>query len=329
MSQTAALPHIPWHRRLLSFLAMPAVSPLIVLIGASIYFGLNSDRFFTGPNFSLIVQQVSFVGALAIGQTLIILTSGIDLSNGVLMAYSSVIMAKLAVNNGVNPFLAIFLGLLVATLFGLFNGTLIAALKLPPFIVTLGTYGIVFALTRIYSTATINGLPRAQTWLGETFTIAGTKITYYSVALLTLYFIVWYVLQSTPVGRHIYALGNDPEAARLTGIPVNRLIIGVYTVAGFFCGIAALFLLGRSPSGNPQVGLDSNLESITAVVLGGTSLFGGRGHIMGTLLGVLIVGTFRNGLQLIGVQSIYQVLITGILVILAVSVDQLSRRGQS
>ena len=329
MSQTATLSQPPLYRRILRFLAQPAVSPLIVLFIACIVFGLKSDVFFTGPNISLIVQQVSAVGALAIGQTLIILTSGIDLSNGVMMAYGSVIMAKLAVVNGVNPVLAIILGFLVCILFGLLNGTLIASLNLPPFIVTLGTYGIIFALTRIYSSSSINGLPIELTFLGSTFTVLGTRITYYSVVLLALYFIVWYVLQSTAVGRHIYALGNEPEAARLTGIPVGRLIIGVYTAAGFFYAIAAMFLIGRSPSGNPQAGLDSNLESITAVVLGGTSLFGGRGHIMGTLLGVLIVGTFRNGLQLIGVQSNYQVLITGILVILAVSVDQLSRKGQS
>jgi fructose transport system permease protein len=329
MSQATAFPQPPLYRRVLRFLALPAVSPLIVLLVACIVFGLGSDVFFTGPNISLIVQQVSAVGALAIGQTLIILTSGIDLSNGVLMAYGSVIMAKLAVVSGVNPVLAIILGFLVCIAFGLFNGTLIAALGLPPFIVTLGTYGIVFALTRIYSSSSINNLPSELTFLGSTFSVGATRITYYSVVLLVLYFIVWYVLQSTPVGRHIYALGNEPEAARLTGIPVGRLIVGIYTVAGFFYAMAALFLIGRSPSGNPQAGLDSNLESITAVVLGGTSLFGGRGHIMGTLLGVLIVGTIRNGLQLIGVQSNYQVLFTGVLVILAVAVDQLSRRGQA
>lgn len=329
MSQTAVISQPPLYRRVLRFMALPGVSPLIVLVIACIVFGLQSDRFFTGQNFSLIVQQVLVVGALAIGQTLVILTAGIDLSNGLVMAYGSVLMTKLAVVNGVNPILAIVLGILLCGLFGLLNGTLIASLKLPPFIVTLGTLNIAFALTRIYTTGTISGLPREQTILGETFRIGTTAITYGSVVLLLLYLLVWYILQSTPVGRHIYALGNEPEAARLTGIPVNRLIIGVYTAAGLTYGIAALFSIARTGVGDPQAGQTSNLESITAVVLGGTSLFGGRGNIMGTLLGALIVGVFRNGLQLIGVNSIYQVLITGILVILAVSVDQLSRRGQS
>ena len=144
-----------------------------------------------------------------------------------------------------------------------------------------------------------------------------------------MYLIVWYVLSYTPVGRHIYAVGDNPEAARLTGIPVKRLLTGVYMTAGFFYGVAGLLLVGRTGVGDPQAGQDGNLESITAVVLGGTSLFGGRGTILGTLIGALIVGVFRNGLQLMGRSSIEQVLITGILVILAVAVDQLSRRGQS
>ena len=196
-------------------------------------------------------------------------------------------------------------------------------------IVTLGTLNIAFALTRVYTSGTVSGLPREMLFLGETFRLGTTAITYGSILLLLLYLLVWYVLQSTPVGRHIYALGNEPEAARLSGIPVNRLLIGVYGAAGLFYGIAALLSVARTGVGDPQSGQTSNLESITAVVLGGTSLFGGRGNIMGTLLGALIVGVFRNGLQLMGVNSIYQVLITGILVILAVSVDQLSRRGQS
>ena len=192
---------------------------------------------------------------------------------------------------------------------------------------TLGTLNIAFALVRIYTTSTITGLPPAQTFLGDTFQVLGTSITYGSVVMFLLYLLTWYVLSQTGVGRHIYAVGGDPEAARLTGIPVKRVLLGVYTFAGVLYGVAALLQVARTEVGDPQVGQDANLESITAVVLGGTSLFGGRGHIMGTLLGALVVGVFRNGLQLTGVPSIYQVLVTGILVILAVSIDQLSRRG--
>ena len=215
----------------------------------------------------------------------------------------------------------------MCALFGALNGVLITRLKLPPFIVTLGTLNIAFALVRIYSTQTITGLPNVQTALGNTFLIGTTAISYGSILVFLLYLVVWYMLQNTAFGRHIYAVGDDPEAARLTGIPVNRVLMAVYTLAGISYGIAALMLIARTGVGDPQAGQDANLESITAVVLGGTSLFGGRGNIMGTLLGVLIVGVFRNGLQLTGVPSIYQVLVTGILVILAVAVDQVSRRS--
>lgn len=316
------------YRRFIGFLAAPAVSPLIALLIAVIIFSTQSDRFLTGRNFSLIVQQVMVVGTLAIGQTLIILTAGIDLSNGLISALGGVVMTKIAVANGVDPVLAILIGILVCTAFGAVNGLLITRLNLPPFIVTLGTLNIAFALVRIYSTQSITGLPDIQTVLGETFLIGTTAISYGSILMFVLYLITWYMLQNTAFGRHIYAVGNDPEAARLTGIPVNRVLLAVYTLAGATYGIAALMLVARTGVGDPQAGQDANLESITAVVLGGTSLFGGRGNIMGTLLGVLIVGVFRNGLQLTGVPSIYQVLITGVLVILAVAIDQLSRRAR-
>ena len=147
-----------------------------------------------------------------------------------------------------------------------------------------------------------------------------------TVLMLALYFITWIVLRETAVGRHVYALGNNPEAARLMGIRVKPLLIVIYAVAGLIYGIAALLSVARTGVGDPQAGQTDNLDAITAVVLGGTSLFGGRGLILGTLVGALIVGVFRNGLTLMGVPSVYQILITGILVILAVSTDRISRR---
>lgn len=311
------------------FLTVPAVGPLLALIALSLFFATQSDRFFTGRNLSLVVQQVMVVGTLAIGQTLIILTRGIDLSNGLIMALGSVLMTKLAVSSGVPPLLAIFIGLGVTVAFGTVNGLLVTRLELPPFIVTLGTLNIAFALTRIYTTSTVVGIPEAQLFWGNTFAFLGTRITYGSILMVLMFLVVWYVLTYTPIGRHIYAIGDNPEAARLTGIPTQRVLIGVYAAAGFFYGVAGLLLAGRTGVGDPQAGQDANLESITAVVIGGTSLFGGRGTIIGTLIGALIVGVLRNGLQLMGVQSIYQVLFTGLLVIIAVSIDQFSRRGNA
>ncbi|GHD03772.1 ABC transporter permease [Streptomyces violarus] len=311
-------------RRLLT---QPTTGPLVALLLACVFFSVSSDQFLTGGNFSLIVQQVMVVGTLAIGQTLIILTAGIDLSCGAVMAFGSIVIAKMAAEGSLPPLAAIALGLVVCGGFGMLNGALVQKIPLPPFIVTLGMLNVAFALTHIYSEEqTVTNLPGPLTALGQTFPLGKTDITYGSLVTIALFLLLAYALSNTGWGRHVYALGNSPEAARLNGIRTSRLAIGVYTVAGLLYGIAALLLISRTGVGDPQAGQTDNLDSITAVVLGGTSLFGGRGSVLGTFIGVLIVGVFRNGLQLMGVASIYQTLITGVLVILAVTVDQISRR---
>ncbi|MFD5229013.1 ABC transporter permease [Streptomyces qaidamensis] len=311
-------------RRLLT---QPTTGPLVALLLACVFFSVSTDQFLTGGNFSLIVQQVMVVGTLAIGQTLIILTAGIDLSCGAVMAFGSIVIAKMAAEGSLPPLAAIALGLVVCGGFGLLNGLLVQKIPLPPFIVTLGMLNVAFALTHIYSEEqTVTSLPGPLTALGQTFPLGKTDITYGSLVTIGLFLLLAYALSSTGWGRHVYALGNSPEAARLNGIRTSRLTIGVYTTAGVLYGIAALLLISRTGVGDPQAGQTDNLDSITAVVLGGTSLFGGRGSVLGTFIGVLIVGVFRNGLQLMGVASIYQTLITGVLVILAVTVDQISRK---
>lgn len=308
-------------------LGMSTFGPLLALILACLFFSLQSDRFLTGGNLSLVVQQVMVVGTLAIGQTLIILTAGIDLSNGAVMALGTIVMTKLAVQTGLNPYLAIALGVGACAAFGALNGTLVTSLRLPPFIVTLGTLHVAFALTHIYSKdQTVTGLPDALIFFGDTFSIGRTDVTYGMVLMLAMFVVAWYVLRHTAAGRHVYAVGNNAEAARLAGIRTRRVLLGVYTFAGVMYGVAGLLLVSRTGVGDPQAGQTDNLDSITAAVLGGISLFGGRGSVIGALLGALIVGVIRNGLQLMGVPSIYQVLITGILVILAVAVDQMTRR---
>jgi fructose transport system permease protein len=169
-------------------------------------------------------------------------------------------------------------------------------------------------------------LPDALLFFGTTFRIGQTAVTYGTVLMLAMYLSAWFVLAETSPGRHIYAVGNNPEAARLMAIPARRLLVSVYAIAALIYGIAALLLVARTGVGDPQAGQSDNLDSITAVVLGGTSLFGGRGTIIGTLIGALIIGVVRNGLVLMGVASTYQILITGILVIVAVSVDQIARK---
>jgi fructose transport system permease protein len=304
------------------------LGPFIALLVACIFFATQNDRFLTSENFSLVLQQVMVVGVIAIGQTIIILTAGIDLSCGMVMALGGIVMTKVATELGLPAPLAILCGIGVTALFGLANGLLVTKIKLPPFIVTLGTLNIAFAITQLYSNAqTVTDLPPAMTWLGSTFMLGGTAVAYGVVLMLLMYLGVWFWLRETAAGRHVYAVGNNPEATRLTGIATERVLLGVYVLAGVFYGIAALLSVSRTGVGDPNAGQTENLDAITAVVLGGTSLFGGRGVILGSLIGAVIVGMLRNGLTLMGTPSVYQVLITGILVILAVAIDQLSRRG--
>ncbi|HTT11266.1 MAG TPA: ABC transporter permease [Burkholderiaceae bacterium] len=310
---------------------LPPISqlgPFIALVIACIFFAVTTDRFFSAENLSLILQQVMVVGVLAIGQTLIILTAGIDLSCGMLMALGSIVMTKFAADLGMPTVLAVLCGIGVTVLFGFINGWLVTTIRLPPFIVTLGTFNVAFAITQLYSQAqTVTEVPDAMVWLGNTFKLGGGAVSYGVVLMIVLYVLVWLWLRETGAGRHVYAVGNNPEATRLVGIPTERVLLGVYVLAGLFYGIAALLAVARTGVGDPNAGQTENLDTITAVVLGGTSLFGGRGVILGSLAGAVVVGVLRNGLTLMGVSSVYQVLVTGILVILAVSVDQLSRKS--
>jgi fructose transport system permease protein len=301
----------------------PALSPAIVLVLACIIFSLLSDRFYTLTNVSFILQQVAVVGSLAVGQTLIILTAGIDLSIGALMVLSSVVMAKLALDNGVPGLLALLIGVLVALVGGTVNGLLVTRVKLPPFIVTLGTLSIFTAITLIYAKGqTFTLSSNFLLWTQDTVKVGNLQVTAGVFLMLALYAVFGFALKNTAWGKHVYAVGDDPEASRLAGIQVNRVLLSVYVAAGISIAVAAWILVGRVGGGDPNSGINANLQSITAVVIGGTSLFGGRGVLLGSLIGALIVQVFVNGLALAGYNPNYQVLAVGVLVILAVSVDQ-------
>jgi fructose transport system permease protein len=307
----------------------PAISPAVVLVIAIIVFGLINPRFLYPANLSLITQQVAVVGTLALAQTLIILTAGIDLSIGAAMILSSMVVAQTASANGVPGELALILGLFVGLAAGALNGFLVTRLKLPPFIVTLGTLNIFIALTLLYSHgATVRGaeMPGILTATGLPIAIGDVRITVGVLVMLALYIVVAFILGRTAWGRHVYAVGDDKEAARLAGISVNRVLMSVYLAAGVILAIGAWVQIGRTNAASPNAGIDLNLDSITAVVIGGTSLFGGRGVVWGTLLGALIVGVFRSGLSLAGLDVLYQTLAVGVLIIVAVSVDQWIRK---
>jgi fructose transport system permease protein len=303
--------------------------PLFVLVLAIVIFSIAAGRFLEPANLSLIVQQVMVVGTLGIAQTLIILTAGIDLSVGAIMVLSSIVMAKLSADQGLPGFLALLIGFGVGTLCGLTNGLLVTRLRLPPFIVTLGTLNVFFALNLAYSNSeTIRGADMSSLllWTGNTVDIGDTQITYGSILMLVMFAVFAWVLKNTAWGRHVYAAGDDAEAARLAGVRTNRVLLSVYVVAGLICAVAAWMLIGRIASASPQAGGSANLDSITAVVIGGTSLFGGRGLVVGTLFGALIVGVLRNGLTLSGVDVLWQDFAVGLLIIAAVAIDQWIRK---
>lgn len=306
----------------------PALSPLIVLVLSVVVFAFAAENFIRPQSLSLLVQQMAVVGTLAVGQNLIILTAGIDLSVGSAMVFSSLVMAKLVSDQGLPSVLALLIGALVGIGTGLVNGLLVTRVNLPPFIVTLGTFSIYTAVTLLYAKGqTVSVDPGAfLLWTGKTFSLGSFSLTYGVVLMLVLYLVVGFALRNTAWGRHLYATGDDAEAARLAGISTQRVLLSAYLVAGFCVAVAAWIVCGRVGGADPNAGLNYNLLSITAVVIGGTSLFGGRGVIVGSLIGALIVQTFNSGLALANVDPNYQVLATGVLVILAVSVDQWIRK---
>lgn len=311
----------------------PIVSPLLVLLLSCIVFAAFSDGRFQRPEtIGIILQQTAVMATLAIGQTIIILTAGIDLAVGTAMLLTHLIVAKVAAENGVPGVLALLLGILVGLALGAFHGGLVTKIGLPPFIVTLGTFYIYISLALVYSDAqtiskeAIGGEDSFLLWTGKGISIGSMRITVGVLVAIGLYIVFSYILANTAWGRHVYATGDDKEAARLAGIDVNRVLMSVYIVAGFIYAIGGWVQLGRSLSASANAAIDVNLESITAVVIGGTSLFGGRGRLWGTLIGALIVTVFRIGLSLAGVNVFYQNFAIGSLILVAVALDQWIRR---
>jgi fructose transport system permease protein len=308
--------------------AHPTLGSLIVLVAAGAIFGLVNHRFLVPVNVSIMLQQVAVIGSLALGQTVIILTAGIDLSVGAAMILAQLIMAELAVASGVPAPAAILLGVAAGAATGIINGALVTRANLPPFIVTLGTLSIFNALGILYSGGqTYNASPGGLlAWTGTIVSIGSFQITTGVLMMLAMYLVVGYMLGRTAWGRHVYAVGDDFEASRLAGVRTERVLFSVYILAGVIFGLAGWIQIGRVGSASTNISTTLNLDSITAVVIGGTSLFGGRGVVLGTLFGALIVEVFQNGLSLAGVEDLYQLMAEGILVLAAVGVDQWIRR---
>ncbi len=275
---------------------------------------LLSDRFLTVSNTVNVLRQAAINGIISVGMTYVILTAGIDLSVGAILAFTNVIVADVLVRGG-PPALAIILGLVLGAGLGLANGLLITRFGIPPFIVTLGTMTIARGLALTYTQGQpITGLPDGFRFIG-TGALGPVPMP---IVLMALTFAVGYfVLNRTAVGAYIYALGNNPTAARFSGIPVNRYISLVYVISGGLSALAGMILIARLNSAQPTAGLGYEFDAIAAVVVGGTSLAGGQGGLGGTLLGVLIIQVLNNGLNLLNVSSFYQQVVQGVVIALA------------
>ncbi len=311
----------------------PSLVPLMVLMAAILGFAIVlGDKFLSPFAMTLILQQVQIVGIVALAQSLVILTAGIDLSVGAVMVLSSVVMGQFTFRYGLPPELAIVCGLICGALCGFISGVLVAIVKLPPFIVTLGMWQVVLAANFLYSknetirSQDIEANASILQFFGSRIEIGGAIFTYGVIFMIVLAFVLAYALRHTAWGRHVYAVGDDPEAAKLSGVNVKRTLISVYMLSGLICAFAGWTLIGRIGSVSPTSGQLSNIESITAVVIGGISLFGGRGSILGALFGALIVGVFTLGLRLAGADPQWTNLLIGMLIIAAVAVDQWIRK---
>ncbi len=318
----------------------PTLVPIIILLLSVTAFAFVTDgRLLSGLAIKITLEQTAIIALLACAQTLIILTAGIDLSVGAVMVLSYVVMGHLAVNYGFPAPLSVFAGILLAMALGAVNGFLVTRVKLPPFIVTLGMWQIVLATVFLYTgsqsirSQDIDAAAPFLKLFGERvevgdfqLTIMGAPTIYAVVLVVLLFGTFWYVLNRTAWGRHVYAVGDDPEAAQLAGVRTDKVLMSVYVVAGAIVGLAAWAAIGRVGSISPSSFAEANLDSIAAVVIGGTSLFGGRGTILGTLFGALTVGVFATGLKLAGANPQWVLFASGCLIILAVALDQWIRR---
>ncbi len=304
---------------------------LVLMIAAM---SLLSHRFLTWGNISNILLQISINVCLSIGMTLIILTGGIDLSVGSILALAGAVTAGLLKNGIAIPRYNVLIqfticgaiagGLLVGLLLGLFNGVMITRFKIPPFVATLGMFSIARGLTELWT----HGFPITR--LGKTFAVIGTGIylgvpmpVWMSAALVLVFMVI---ARKTRFGRHVYAVGGNERAAKLSGLRVNRIKLAVYALGGLLSGVAGLIVTSRLDSAVPIAGVGYELDSIAAVVIGGTSLSGGRGSVLGTVLGCLIIGVLNNGLFFLNVSPFWQKVVKGVVILLAVAIDKMNVR---
>ncbi|ARF68867.1 ribose ABC transporter permease [Paenibacillus larvae subsp. pulvifaciens] len=297
------------------------LGPLLGLIILIIIVSVLNPSFLEPLNILNLLRQVSINALIAFGMTFVILTGGIDLSVGSILALSSAFVANMLVS-GFEPILAIIIGCFLGGMMGMINGLMITQGKMAPFIATLATMTIFRGLTLVYTDGNpITGLGDSMTFqlLGRGYQFG---IPVPAITMIITFAVLWVILHKTSFGRKTYAIGGNEKAAIVSGIKVSRFKIMIYSLAGLLSALAGAILTSRLNSAQPTAGTSYELDAIAAVVLGGTSLSGGRGRIVGTLIGALIIGTLNNGLNLLGVSSFYQMVVKGIVILIAVLIDR-------
>lgn len=306
---------------------------IVVIVMMLVLAAIKPDVFLSAQNLTNILKQNASLALLALGMFVVIVTAGIDLSVGSTMGLSMVTIA-IASKAGVPWPVCLMIGPAVGIAVGVVNGVGLTWLKLPhPFIMTLGTLNIARGLTFLITNgAPVSGLQPEVRYLGQAYydfgfmaPPAGLPASLVVVAICAVG--LWFFLNRTSMGRHIYAIGGNPHAARVSGINVDGVLIIVYSICGFFAGLAGLLLAGRTDSGFPNAGIGIELDAIAAVIIGGASFFGGRGNVLGVLAGVLIMGILRNGLNINNVSAFWQQILIGAVIIVAVYIDVLRRRA--
>ena len=295
---------------------------LIGLIGLITGFSVLSERFFTISNMLIVMRQTSIVAFLAVGMSFVILGAGIDLSVGSVLAFSGAVGAGVMQNGGI--FFGILAGLALGTALGAFSGIVIIKLKIPSFIATLAMMAIARGGTLVYTDGRpITGLPSSFAFLGRGYI---GNVPFPIILMLIIFILAFIVLKLTRFGRYVYATGGNINAARASGIKVNNVIISTFAISGFLSGLTGMVLASRLNSAQPTAGMGYELDAIAAVVLGGTSLFGGEGELWGTLVGAFIMGILNNGLNMLNVSSFYQQVAKGIVILIAITVAQSGKK---
>ena len=305
----------------------PEMVTLLAFLGLCLLMTMFSDRFLTVANLSNVARQMSVNAILAVGMTFAILTGGIDLSVGSTMALTGTLMAGAMVHWGWHPVLAVAFGLFVGVILGLGNGSFVAYAKLPAIIVTLAMMEAARGLALLYTGGyPLSGLPQSFQTLGRGFLFDNPVIPIPAVIMLATYAVAYVILNHTPLGRYVYAIGDNEEAVHLSGVNTRVVKMVVYAISGFTAALSGLILTSRLMSGQPNAGVGFELDAIASVVLGGPDIAGGRGSIIGTLIGALTMGVLNNGLNLMGVSPYVQRVIKGLIIVGAIYVS--SRRKE-